>query len=130
MKIYDCFLFFDEDIQLDIRLNEIRRISMYDFVITWTPSVKYDEESDYESDDDVSHFNVNMEIVGRKEFICKLIDWKNIEDLIPSNFKNEKSFIKSGKAGIFAGSLELVKEGDIKIKQNNLFDDIYIKENK
>ena len=25
---------------------------------------------------------------------------------------------------------ELVKEGDIKIKQNNLFDDVYIKENK
>ncbi len=65
-----------------------------------------------------------------KEFIGKLIDWKNLEDLIPSNFKNEKSFIKSGKAGIFAGSLELVKEGDIKIKQSNLFDDIYIKENK
>ena len=47
-----------------------------------------------------------------------------------SNFKKEKSFVKTGKAGIFAGSLELVKEGDIKIKQNNLFDDVYIKENK
>tara|TARA_B100001540_G_C15286717_1_gene408492 strand:- start:180 stop:452 length:273 start_codon:yes stop_codon:yes gene_type:complete len=65
-----------------------------------------------------------------KEFIGKLIDWKNLEDLIPSNFKKEKSFVKTGKAGIFAGSLELVKEGDIKIKQNNLFDDVYIKENK
>ena len=64
-----------------------------------------------------------------KEFIGKLIDWKNLEDLIPSNFKNEKSFIKSGKAGIFAGSLELVKEGNIKIKQDTLFGDIFVREN-
>ncbi len=34
------------------------------------------------------------------------------------------------KTGIFAGSLELVKEGNLKIKQENLFDDIYIRENK
>ena len=37
---------------------------------------------------------------------------------------------RTGKAGIFAGSLELVKEGNLKIKQENLYDDIYIKENK
>ena len=36
---------------------------------------------------------------------------------------------KSGIAGLFAGSLELVKEGNLIIKQNKLFDDIYIKEN-
>jgi len=65
-----------------------------------------------------------------KEFFGKLIDWKNIEELIPKNFKLEKKYIKTGKAGIFAGSLELVKEGDIKIKQKNLFEDLYIKENK
>ena len=35
----------------------------------------------------------------------------------------------TGKAGIFAGSLELVKEGNISIKQSNLFKDIFIKEN-
>ena len=65
-----------------------------------------------------------------KEFFGKLLDWKDLEDLIPNNFKDGKNFKKTGKAGIFAGSLELVKEGNIKIKQDNLFDDIYIKENK
>ena len=64
-----------------------------------------------------------------KDFFGKLIDWKNLDDLIPDNFKSGKRFKKTGKAGIFAGSLELVKEGDLKIKQNKLFDDIYIKEN-
>ena len=63
-----------------------------------------------------------------KNFFGKLIEWKNLDELIPKNFKNGKSFKKTGKAGIFAGSLELVKEGNLKIKQDNLYDDIYIKE--
>ena len=63
-----------------------------------------------------------------REFFGKLIDWKNIDDLIPPNFKNGLQNKKTGKAGIFAGSLELVKEGNLTIKQENLFDDIYIKE--
>ena len=65
-----------------------------------------------------------------REFFGKLTNWKNINDLIPSNFKNGSKYKKTGKAGIFAGSLELVKEGNLTIKQDNLFDDIYIKENK
>ena len=63
-----------------------------------------------------------------KEFFGNLIDWKNIDDLIPSNFRSTKNSKKSGKAGIFSGSLELVKEGDLIIKQNKLFEDLYIKE--
>ena len=63
-----------------------------------------------------------------REFFGKLIDWKNINDLIPSNFKNGTRYKKTGKAGIFAGSLELVKEGNLNIRQNKLFDNIYIKE--
>ena len=64
-----------------------------------------------------------------KNFLGNLIDWKNLNDLIPKNFKIGKNYKKTGKAGIFAGSLELVKEGNIKIKQDKLFDNIYIKEN-
>ena len=63
-----------------------------------------------------------------KEFFGKLMDWKNINDLIPKNFKDGVKYKKTGKAGIFAGSLELVKEGDLTIKQENLFDEIYVKE--
>jgi len=65
-----------------------------------------------------------------KNFFGKLIDWKNIDDLIPSKFKTTKNFKRTGKAGIFSGSLELVKEGDLKIKQDKLFDNVYIRENK
>ena len=63
-----------------------------------------------------------------REFFGKLIDWKNINDLIPKNFKDGMKYKKTGKAGIFAGSLELVKEGNLTIKQENLFDEIFVKE--
>ena len=62
-----------------------------------------------------------------KEFYNNLSDWKNMTDLIPKNFRNSKILSKTGNAGIFAGSLELAKEGNISIKQDNLFEDIYIK---
>jgi segregation and condensation protein A len=63
-----------------------------------------------------------------KEFFGNLIDWKNINDLIPKNFRKGLENKKTGQAGIFAGSLELVKEGNLIIKQDKLFKDIYVKE--
>mgnify|MGYP003953879275 CR=1 FL=1 len=64
-----------------------------------------------------------------KEFLGRLMDWKKLDELIPNNFKSGKNIKKTGRAGIFAGSLELAKEGNLTIKQDNLFDDIYVKEN-
>ena len=65
-----------------------------------------------------------------KNFFGKLIEWKKLDELIPKNFKKGTKYKRTGKAGIFAGSLELVKEGNLKIKQENLFDDVYVRENK
>ena len=65
-----------------------------------------------------------------REFFGKLSNWKNLNELMPKNFTSSKNLKKTGKAGIFSGSLELVKEGNILIKQNKLFDDVFIKENK
>ena len=62
-----------------------------------------------------------------KDFFGQLTDWKKLDDLIPKNFKQNLKYKKTGKAGIFAGSLELVKEGNLKIKQETLYDDVYIK---
>ena len=64
-----------------------------------------------------------------RESFGNLIDWKNLDDLIPQNFKSNSKYKRTGKAGIFAGSLELVKEGNLTMKQDKLFDDIYVKEN-
>ncbi len=64
-----------------------------------------------------------------KDYFGNLNDWKNISELIPVNFKSSNDLRRTGQAGILAGSLELVKEGNVSIKQNNLFETIYIKEN-
>jgi segregation and condensation protein A len=56
----------------------------------------------------------------------KITDWKNIIELIPDfYFKNEMK--KTGIAGIFAASLELTKEGIIKVSQKKIFDKLMIK---
>ncbi len=61
-----------------------------------------------------------------KKFIDKLNDWKEMKDLIPTQYTTP-DLKKTGHAGIFSGALELSREGNISIKQNNLFDKIYIK---
>ena len=47
-----------------------------------------------------------------------------------AEYKDSKNLKKTGFASVFAGSLELSKEGDIEIKQNTLFDSIFIKQKK
>ena len=64
-----------------------------------------------------------------KDLFGNLKDWKNIQEIIPKDFFSSSSLKKTGLSGIFAGSLELAKEGNISIKQNDLFENIYIKEN-
>ena len=72
-------------------------------------------------------FTTEDGISAIKKLIDKLSEWKNIKELIPKNFNDNKGLNKTGKAGIFSGSLELAKEGTISIKQEKLFDDIFIK---
>ena len=74
-------------------------------------------------------FTMEEGIKRIKELQNQLNDWKKLNDLIPSIFKNNKKMQKTGNAGIFAGSLELVKEGNVKIKQEKMFEDIYIRNN-
>ncbi len=75
-------------------------------------------------------FTTEQGIKTIKDFFGKLMDWKKLDDLIPKDFKKGSKYNRTGRAGIFAGSLELVKEGNLKIKQEKLFEDIYVKENK
>jgi segregation and condensation protein A len=51
-----------------------------------------------------------------KNNLDKIVDWKNIIELIPDfYFKNEMK--RTGIAGIFAASLELTKEGIVNVSQ-------------
>ena len=61
-----------------------------------------------------------------KNNLNNIIDWKNINELIPKfYFKNKME--KTGIAGIFAASLELTKEGIVKVSQKKIFDKLMIK---
>ena len=61
-----------------------------------------------------------------KNNLNKIIDWKNLIELIPEYYF-KKEMKKTGMAGIFAASLELTKEGIIKISQKDLFKKLMIK---
>ncbi len=53
-------------------------------------------------------------------------DWKNINELVP-NFYLENKMKKTGISGIFSASLELVKEGMLEIMQNKMFEKVMVK---
>ena len=61
-----------------------------------------------------------------KDNLEKIHDWRHIVELIPNFYKKNK-MKRSGIAGIFAASLELTKEGIIKISQKKIFDKLMIK---
>ena len=61
-----------------------------------------------------------------KNNLNQIINWKNLNELIPKYYLSNK-MQKTGVAGIFAASLELVKEGIIKVTQKKIFDKLMIK---
>ena len=61
-----------------------------------------------------------------KKNLNQLIDWKNLIELIPK-FYSDNKMKKTGIAGIFAASLELTKEGIISIQQEKNFNKLMIK---
>jgi len=63
-----------------------------------------------------------------KKNIKKLNEWREISYVIPKKFKQTKKLQKTGLAGFFSASLELTKEGIIKIMQKKDFGKILIKE--
>ncbi len=71
----------------------------------------------FTSEDGIKQIRNNLE---------KIIDWKNVIELIPK-FYLDKKMEKTGVAGIFAASLELVKEKVITISQKKNFDKLMIK---
>ena len=61
-----------------------------------------------------------------KNNLSKINEWQNIIKLIP-DFYLKKKMKRTGIAGIFAASLELAREGIIKVSQDKIFDKLMIK---
>jgi segregation and condensation protein A len=71
-------------------------------------------------------FTTEEAIKQIKNNLNKISDWKNINELIPNHY-SENRMMKTGIAGIFSASLELTKEGIVKISQKKIFDKLLIK---
>ena len=71
-------------------------------------------------------FSTEQGIKQIKNNLNKISEWKNIKELIPKFYLKNK-MLKTGMAGIFAASLELTKEGIVKVSQKKLFDKLMIK---
>lgn len=71
----------------------------------------------FTSEEGIKHIKNNLE---------KIYNWKNIFELIP-NFYLKNKMERTGISGIFAASLELTKEGTIKVSQKKQFENIMIK---
>ena len=74
-------------------------------------------------------FTTEQGIKTLKSYFGKLDDWKYLNELIPAKMKKNKSLKKTSLAGIFSAALELSKEGSLLIKQQKIFDKIFIKQN-
>tara|TARA_Y100001935_G_scaffold252484_1_gene256507 strand:- start:659 stop:1402 length:744 start_codon:yes stop_codon:yes gene_type:complete len=61
-----------------------------------------------------------------KNELNSIIDWRNIFELIPK-FYSDNKMKRTGIAGIFAACLELTKEGIVSVSQKKLFDKLMIK---
>jgi len=61
-----------------------------------------------------------------KNNLENITEWKNLNELIPE-FYNKNKMKKTGLAGILSASLELTKEGTVKILQDKIFEKIMIK---
>jgi segregation and condensation protein A len=69
------------------------------------------------TEEGIKHIKNNLE---------KINDWKNIFELIPKFYLKNK-MKRTGISGIFAASLELTKEGVIKVSQKNQFSNMMVK---
>ena len=74
-------------------------------------------------------FTTEEGIKHLKNNLNEIKDWKNLIELIPKYY-SENKMKRTGIAGIFAASLELTKEGLLSISQKKIFDKLMIKNTK
>ena len=104
------------------------RVTLYDILKTYSNvkmkknfmSINIPKLPVYTTDEGIKRINQNIQ---------KLKNWTEISELIPGNLKKSKKLKKSGISGIFSASLELTKQGIIRIMQKKIFDKVLIKQN-
>jgi len=104
----------------------IYKVSLYELLKTYS-TIKMQKAFQTINIPKLPVFTTEEGIKHIRNNFSKIVEWKNIEDLIPKNFFINKKLKKSGIAGIFSASLELTKQGVIVITQKKFFEKILIK---
>ena len=99
-------------------------LSLYDLIKTYGKIVTKDNNKSI-TIAETKLYSVEDAINRLKKSLKTSDGWLNLLDLIPKNIK-DKFEIKSSLASHFVASLELLKEGDISLKQDNFNDKILI----
>ena len=99
-------------------------LSLYDLIKTYGKIVTKDNNKSI-TIAETKLYSVEDAINRLKKLLKTSDGWLDLLDFIPKNIK-DKLEIKSSLASHFVASLELVKEGDISLKQDNFNDKILI----
>ena len=94
-------------------------VSLYELLKTYS-SIQMQKTFQNISIPKLPVFTVEEGIKQIKNNLDKILDWKNLKDLIPKFYLDNK-MKRTGIAGIFAASLELTKEGIISLSQKKNF---------
>ena len=100
-------------------------VSLYELLKTYS-SIQMQKTFQNISIPKLPVFTAEEGIKQIKNNLDKILDWKNLKDLIPKFYLDNK-MKTTGIAGIFAASLELTKEGIISLSQKKIFDKLMIK---
>merc|ERR1711991_808071 len=92
-------------------------VSLYELLKTYS-SIQMQKTFQNISIPKLPVFSTEEGIKEIRKNLDKILDWKNIMELIPK-FYLKNNMIRTGIAGIFAASLELTKEGITKVSQKN-----------
>ena len=103
----------------------VYNVSLYELLKTYS-SIQMQKTFHSMSIPKLPVFTTEEGIKEIRKNLEKIIDWKNLSELIPK-FYSDNKMKRTGIAGIFAASLELTKEGVISLSQKKLFDKLMIK---
>ena len=91
--------------------------SLYDLIKTYGEIITFNNNKSI-TIADTQLYSVEDALNTLKSFFKHSKDWKDLLDFIPNNLRN-KLERKSALASHFVASLELVKEGSLKLRQDN-----------
>ena len=111
------------------RKNILKKFKVDNSVLSKIFKAYEDKNFNFEKSPSILKGVIRNQPTERQSYLGKYLynkDWKNLTDLIPK-FYSDNKMKKTGLAGIFAASLELTKEGSTKILQEKIFEKIMIK---